>query len=85
MITCSAHSREWDKHNVYTFGVLSERVSECRSRKRDTDIGLNINFYEISAFLDTLIVQNADTGFLSIRSAATFTTRFAFWHADSDF
>ena len=36
MMIFSAYSRECDKPNVYVFGALSER----RSRKRDTDIGL---------------------------------------------
>ena len=43
MITCSAYSWECAKHNVNVLGVLSERVSERRSRKPDTDIGLHIN------------------------------------------
>ena len=43
MMICSSYSRECDKHNVYVFGVLSERVSERRSRKQDTDIGLDLH------------------------------------------
>ena len=43
MMIFSSYSRECDKHNVYVFGVLSERVSERRSRKQDTDIGLDLH------------------------------------------
>ena len=43
MMIFSSYSRECDKHNVNVFCVLSERVSERRSRKQDTDIGLDLH------------------------------------------
>ena len=43
MMIFSSYSRECDKHNVYVFGILSERVSERRPRKQDTDIGLDLH------------------------------------------
>ena len=51
MMIVSSYSRECDKHNVYVFGVLSERVSESRSRKRDTDIGLDLHINVIGRML----------------------------------
>ena len=51
MMIFSSYSRECDKHNVYVFGVLSERVSERGSRKRDTDIGLDLHINVIGRML----------------------------------
>ena len=51
MMIFSSYSRECDKHNVYVFGFLSERVSERRSRKRDTDIGLDLHINVIGRML----------------------------------
>ena len=57
-----------NKHNVYVFGVLTERVSERRSGKRDTGIGLHINvigriykYQYHSSFLDLLLEIDKDS------------------------